>query len=194
MMADVEALVVLLSNGQADLLAFPLLYQDVINVLGGDDWLTTAVPITFTEGVSTVNLPDTLLNIMTIVFDDTVLSDLGLRELETLSNGSWRNERGRPLAFTRETETVRSIEVWRTPNTVPTPIIPVHGLPVGEDYEPGNGISIHSEYRVNATPYLTLPIALAVLAREYARESPHTDTAFAGLCDALADMIFEGLK
>ena len=192
--SDVQNLVVLLSNGQADLTLFPKLYDDAIAGLGDDDWLTNAVPITFTEGSNAVNLPNNLLDILAVIYDDTVLSDLSLRELEALSNGNWRNAKGKPIAFTRESETVKSIETYPTPTQTSPLIIPVHGLPVGEDYQPGNGISIHSEWRKDAMPYLTLPLALKVLAREYYRESPHTDFAFAGLCDGLGTMILEALK
>lgn len=192
--ADVQGLVSLLSNGQYDASLFPLLYADVINELGGDDWLTTAVPITFTEGSTVVDLPPTLLNIIAIIYDNTNLSDLTLRELEALSNGSWRNVQGFPVAYTRESETVKSIEVYPTPTQTSPPIIPVHGLPVGEDYNPGNAISIHSESRRDAMPYLTLPLALKVLAREYNRVSPHTDVVFGTLCDQLGTLILGWLK
>lgn len=192
--ADVQNLVSLLSNGQYDATLFDGLYTDVINDLGPMNWLTVAVPITFTEGSSTVQLPDTLLNILTIIHDDTVLSDLTLRELEALSNGNWRAEKGNVLAFTRESENVKAIEVYKTPTQTSPLIIPVHGLPTGEDYTPGNGISIHSEFRNDAMPYLTIPLALQVLAREYYRVSKHTDFAFAGLCDGLATMLMEQLK
>src|SRR5271154_2534968 len=192
--SDVQVLVGLLSNNQYDQLVFPQLYDDVIHVLGTSDWLTTAVPIAFTEGSNSVNLPNNLLNIIQIIYDNTVMSDLTLRELESLSNGNWRAEQGQPIAYTRESEQVKSIEVWKTPIQTSPLIIPVHGLPVGEDYQPGNGISIHSEYRKDAMDYLTIPIALKVLAREYNRESPHQDFAFAGLCEALGDMILGFLK
>ena len=192
--ADVQNLVSLLSNGQYDATLFDGLYNDTINDLGGDDWLTVAVPITFTEGSTAVNLPDTLLNILTIIHDDTVLSDLTLRELEALSNGNWRAEKGVVVAYTRESETVKTIEVYKTPTQTSPLIVPVHGLPTGEDYNPGNGISIHSEFRQDAMPYLTIPLALLVLAREYYRQSPHIDFAFAGLCEGLGRMLLEALK
>jgi hypothetical protein len=190
---DVQNLVTLLSNGQADQSLFPSLYADVINALD-TNWLTVAVPIAFTEGSTEVQLPPNLLNIISILYDDTVLSDLTLRELEALSNGSWRNEQGSVIAYTRESEAVKSIEVWKTPTHTSPLIIPVHGLPVGEDYQPGNGISIHSESRTDAMPYLTLPLALRVLAREHWRESPHTAISFATIFDISATMLLEMLK
>lgn len=190
---DVEGLVTLLSNGQANLNVFPLLYADVVSTLGADLWHTAAVPIKFTAGQTLVNLPNNLLDLLQVIYDDTVLSELNLRDLANLRNG-WRNAPGNPVGFTREAEQVKTIEVYPVPLTTSPPIIPVHGLPVGQDYAPGNGISIHSEWRQNVLPYLTLPVALAVLAREYMRESPHTDMNFAMLCKQLSDMLFEGLR
>lgn len=193
MKADVQALVVLLSNGQADLTLFDKLYSDVITTLGPANWLTTAVPITYTAKTSTVPLPPNLLNLICLIYDDTVLSSLSLRELETLNPG-WRNVVGSPIAYTVESETVKTVEVYPIPYSTSPPIIPVHGLPTGQDYAPGNGISIHSELRDDAMPYLTVPIALKVLSREYVRESPHMDVAFAGLCEQLGMLLLKLLS
>lgn len=193
MKADVQALVALLSNGQYDATLFDKLYSDVITTLGPANWLTTAVPITYTANTSTVPLPANLLNLICLIYDDTVLSGLSLRELETLNPG-WRNVVGSPIAYTIESETVKTVEVYPIPYSTSPPIIPVHGLPTGQDYAPGNGISIHSELRDDAMPYLTLPIALKVLSREYVRESDHMDTAFAGLCEQLGILLLKLLS
>ena len=190
---DVRNLVVLLSNGQADLSLFPKFFNGAMAQLGGSNWHTTAVPIKFPAGQTTVTLPSTLLNLISVVYDDTVLSELMLRELEALTTG-WRNTSGSPVAFTTETVTAKTIEVFPAPFETSPLIIPVHGLPTGEDYVPGNGISIHSEFRTDPRPILTLPIALLVLAREYARESDHQDFAFASACKALGDLLLGMLK
>lgn len=186
---DVQSLVTLLSNGQADLsVCFPTLYLDAIDGLGNQDWLTAAVPITFTENNSSVDLPANLLNIIKLIYDDTVLSDLTLRELESI-NPKWRVVKGKPIAFTRETESAKVIEVFPIPVATSPPIVPVHGLPTGLDYSPGNGICIQSERRNDAPAYLNLPLALLVLQREYARESDHVDAAFAMACGQLAQLL-----
>jgi len=186
--ADVQALVALLSNGQADMVLFDGIYADVINTLGSGRWHTTATPLTFVNRQSLVNLPASLLDILAVIYDDTVLSDLELRELESL-NRAWRNQLGNPVAYTRQSETAKTIEVFPVPAQVPVPIIPVHGLPTGEDYQPGNGICIYSENRTDALAYLTIPVALKVLAREYMRESDHVDFAFAKLCEQACDLL-----
>lgn len=191
--ADVAALVSLLSNGQADTTLLPLFYNDVMNQLGPQDWHTNAVPVTFAENTSTVNLPSTLLDLLQLVYDDTVLSELSYRELEALNPG-WRNVKGTPRAYTTEAETVKTVEVFPVPTQTSPPIIPVHGQPTGQDYAPGNGIVFMAEYRTAELPYITLPFALKVLAREYVRESDHQDVAYATLCDNFATMLLEMLR
>lgn len=190
---DVLNLVTLLSNGQADLTLFPKFYADVVSVLGSGLWHTTAVPITVTEGQATVNLPPNLLNLLQVIYDDTVLSRLELRELANLRFG-WRNVPGQPVGYTIEAEQIKTIEVYPVPTQTSPQIVPVHGLATGLDYVPGNGISIHSEWRQNVLPYLTLPVALACLAREYQRESDHQDFSFAGLCTQLSQLLFKMLE
>ncbi len=189
---DVYNLVLLLSNNQADVTLVQGFYDAVVDSLGPSLWHTNAVPITFTEKTSTVNLPANLLQIIQIIYDDTVLTPLDLRELESIKWG-WRNAAGSPVAFTAEAENVKTIEVFPIPVLTSPAIVPVHGLPTGEDYKPGNGISIHSETRADVLDYLTLPVALKVLTREYLRESIHKDFAFGMLCDALGGMLLKML-
>ena len=190
---DVQSLVALISNGQYDPTLFQGFFNSEMTRIGAADWHTTAVPITFTAGQPTVQLPTTLLNLITVIYDKTVLSELTLRELEALTTG-WRNWPGAPIAYTTETETSKTIAVAPIPSLTSPLIIPVHGLPTGRDYQPGNGISIHSESRDDPLDYLTLPFALAILWREYVRESDHQDFAFAAACKQLSDTLYGMLK
>ena len=190
---DVQSLVALISNGQYDPTLFQGFFNSEMTRIGAADWHTTAVPITFTAGQPTVQLPDTLLNLITVIYDKTVLSELTLRELEALTTG-WRNWPGVPIAYTTETETSKTIAVAPVPVSTSPQIVPVHGLPTGRDYQPGNGISIHSASRPDPLEYLTLPFALAILWREYVRESDHQDFAFAAACKQLSDTLYGMLK
>lgn len=190
---DVLALVATLSANQADPTTSLGYYLDEVEDLGSANWHTTAQPVTVTAGSDAVTLPDTMLNLLSFIYDDDVLEDVGLRELESLRIG-WRNEPGRPIAFTRQGTTAKTLELFPVPNLTPTPIIPLHGLPTGEDYEPGNAIAIVSEFRADALEYLTLPLALRVLYREYSRTSDHTDVNFAELCKQAADVLLGLLR
>ena len=191
--AAVEALCTLLSNGQFDTTLFAGFFNFTMARSEVARFHTTATPITFTEKQTTVNLPAPLLSLITLIYDDTVLSDLELRELESLNPG-WRNTVGSPIAFTRQAETVKTVEVFPAPFKTSPPIIPVHGLPTGRDYTPGNGIAIYEELRADCLEYLILPIALLVLEREYIRESSHQDFAFGVACGQLGAELLKMLS
>ena len=189
MKSDVLALVALLSNGQADPTLASSFYDDAVSRLGGALWHTTATPLIISSGQATVNFPASLLSLLQVIYDDDVLSQLNLNELKGLKT-SWRNQPGRPVAFTLDAETAKSAELFPVPNVTPTPIIPVHGLPAGQDYAPGNALAIYSQQVTDVLVYLNLPVALKILEREYSRESNHTDLNFAGFAGMLGDYLF----
>ena len=110
--ASVEALCTLLSNGQFDTTLFNGYFGFVMSRPEIARFHTTATPITLTEKQTTVNLPATVLNLYTLIYDDTVLSDLELRELESLNPG-WRNTVGSPIAFTRQADGVAPAGIQR---------------------------------------------------------------------------------
>lgn len=170
---DVQNLVILLSNNQADQSLFTQLYDDVMAMLGPGNWHSIAVPVTYTANTTTVNLPSNLLNIIEETYDGTVLSDLNLREMESLKVG-WRSGTGTPIAFTRESETVKTMEVFPPPFQTTTSAL---------------SLSIHSELRTIELPYLTLYMALKIMEREYDRESDHADPMVAEACHTLADTL-----
>ena len=172
---DVQTLVNLISNGQYDTTLFDGFYQDVMNDLGLANWHTTTATISVAAGSDSIALPSTLLNLLMLIYDGDVMSDLSLRELESLDYG-WRNAKGRPIAYTRQSETAKSVEIY------PTPTLTL------------NATSIHSEYRTDCLPYLDIPIALKILQREYARESDHNDLELAGYAGAMADTLLELMK
>jgi hypothetical protein len=186
---DCATLVQLLSNGQADPTLFNNFYSEIMALREIARFHTIAVPITFTARTSVVILPPPVINLLTLIYNDTVLSDLGLRELESMNPG-WRNTVGSPYAFTRQAENSKQVEVYPVPYQTSPPIIPIHGLPTGRDYTPGNGIAVYMEIRAgDCLPYLVLPVALYVLEREYLRESDHMDLAFAGMCKEIGKQL-----
>lgn len=191
--ADTQALYSLLSNNQADTTLFNGYYSYIMASARIAMFHTTAVPVTFTKQQSTVTLPSNLINLLTLIYDDTVLSDLTLREVESIRQG-WRVSIGSPIAYTRQAENVKTVEVFPIPFETSPPIIPVHGLPTGRDYAPGNGICIYAEQRSgDCLPYLVLPIALLCLEREYVRASDHMDVAFGMMCGMVGRMLVDEL-
>lgn len=100
-----------------------------------------------------------------------------MREAEEIgAGGGWRNTRGQPRGFTRQSENVKTVEV----------------LPPSD--QPNTGLVIYAQARTAELPYLTLAMALKILAREYVRESDHFDRAFAKLCDDLGSLLLSLLR
>lgn len=174
---DVQTLVNLLSNNQSDTTLFAMFYADVVNTLGPGNWHTTTASISYAAGSTSVSLPATLLNLLFLTYQGTVLSNLSLRELEALNPG-WRNVSGAPYAYTDESSNVKSVEVF------PRPAAASNG-----SYD----LAIYSESRTDILPYLVLPVALLVLSRDYMRESPYQDIAMGMLCRTLGNLLLEYL-
>jgi hypothetical protein len=168
--SQVQTLVNLLSNNQADANLFADFYNDIMETLGPAHWHTNTALIATTPENSLLTLPASLLDLIQLIYDNTTLSELNLREVEEIATG-WRNMKGRPVAYTRQSENVKTVELLPPPD------------------ESVNVTSIHAETRSAELSYLTLPFALKILAREYVRESDHFDRAFAKICDEFADLL-----
>ena len=72
------------------------------------------------------------------------------------------------------------------PTDLLSPVIPLHGAPFGLDYPVDTLAVLASQRRTDLPDWMDLPLALAVVAREYARSSPHMDKVFAGAARQLA--------
>lgn len=174
---DCQALVNLISNGQADPTLFPLQYQDVMATLGLRRWHTTATQITVTENTPFVQLTSDILNLIALIYDGRFLSLLELREVETLNPG-WRNVTGTPIAYIEQAEAAQTVELYPAPYTTSPPEV----------------TAIYAQNRSDSLLILTLPIALLVLKDEFSRQSDHVDLPFADLCGALGNMLLKMLE
>lgn len=175
--ADVQTLVNLLSNGQADTGIFASLYSDVVNTLGPRRWHTTTATVSVTKGTPLITLPSSLLNLIKIIYDGKACSLLELREVEVLNSG-WRNAVGYPIAYIEQAESAQTVELYPAPYT----------------NSPPSATAIYVENRTNVLPILTLPVALLVLQREFVRESDHTDVQFGNLCGMLGQLLLQMLE
>ena len=175
--ADVQALVALLSNGQADTNLFALQYSDIVNTLGPMRWHTTTASVNLTEGNNTAIFSPSMLNLLALLYDGRSLSRMELRELEVINSG-WRNAVGTPRAYVLEAEAALTAELYPAPYTT----------------SPPTATAIHVENRTNVLPVLTLPVALLVLQREFVRESDHVDVEFGNMCGMLGQMLLEMLS
>lgn len=174
---DVLGLVSTLSGGQADATLAAQFYGEIVDSWGAANYLSNATLITQTA-TEEFTLPAPVRNVMGVIFDDSELGYLSLRELEAL-DPLWRNTKGpKPVAWTSEGESAKTLALY------PTPVVAAAAPggvpdPLGTDYPPYSIVLIHSESRTNVPVYFELPLALLILEREYARESDHADIELA---------------
>ena len=201
--ADVLQRVDDLSVSQADQTAAGKLYDEAVFDLGRQDWLTNVAVLFSSNGVGTYTPPSQAIRILGIFFEDTFMSSVGIRELDSINRG-WRDELGFPIAMVVDRETGKDFRLYPKPD-VTTPagsgsqqlglmtlgegqlggLVPLDGS------FPSYGISIfYTEKREDVLSYMELPVALAVLVREFSRESDHKDATFAGLCIEMAAHLF----
>jgi hypothetical protein len=179
--------------GLADVTSIDRYYDDVVFQLGAQPWLTESTLVAVDEDTATYSLPDKAVRLLHLFYDDAHLME---ESLDTLSwqHPDWRDQRGRPLGYTRLGETARTIRLWPTPDVSSKDFIFLMGAPFGRDFPEYAVVMLHTEVRDDLPAWLELPVALRVLAREFSQESDHRDTTFAEAATRLADTFMEMLK
>ena len=188
--ASVLALAQQLANRQADATNLDQLYDNLVQDVAQAVLFNRVVSTPATAGTGTYNLEAILgvSEILGLFYDDDMLSLLSLRELEATSP-DWRAAQGRPVGYTREDLSHNVIRLYPVPVTASDPVIPAHGAPFGLDYPRDTIAMLGSFPRRDMPVWLDLPLALLLLAKEYARDSPHIDLAFSEACKQLGDLV-----
>jgi len=163
-------------------------YADIATDLGHQGLFTTwqLVPAVARQGSYSVDAA--IVEILGVFYDDVLLSRVTLRELEAHAP-HWRDLVGAPIAYTTEQLDRHEIRLFPSPESSADPEIFVHGAPFGLDYPRGTIAVIASDLRVDYPTWIDLPYSLAVLAREFRRDSDHRNVAFADASQALGGLL-----
>src|SRR6185437_5855249 len=163
--ADVLNLVSTLSNGEASAVTAASFYSEIVQQWGDAEMrLTNATMVQLpapTVAQGELTLPSTVLALYGLVWDDTMLGELSLRDVEVL-DPEWRNRTGSPTAYIEEGESVKTLNIYPSPFTASTGPGGVPD-PLGADYPPYNVVLFHTETRRDVMYYLELPLALLIL-------------------------------
>jgi len=189
MKADVLALVSTLSMGLADATLADRYYTDIIRLLGQREWLTQATLLPVTGGTASYSLPDIAVRLLAVFYDDRLLPQSSILEMQAV-DPHWRDRLGTPIVHVVEDETTGDFVLYPIPAFNSKDFIFIFGAPFGLDYPEYAVAIIHTETREDVPAYMELPIALAVCAREFERESDHRDAIFAVACRKLSDLLF----
>ncbi|MEE9586071.1 MAG: hypothetical protein V3W09_04140 [Nitrososphaerales archaeon] len=179
-----------LSRDQADSTLTGRMYDDLVRELGRTRTIVRASLIETVAGTAVYAQPTTSIERLATFHDTSILDELSLQELESL-NHQWKDEKGPPIALTTEELAEKSFRVFPVPETG-------SGTVAGGDFGTGfivNALSsIHTNFEADLPEWIELPLAFAILAMEFSRESDHRDIDFANFCAGFADFLFEMVK
>lgn len=187
--AHVLHLAAVLANQQASPLALERYYDDVVTDLAqAAMWMVLEVVPT-TPGRAIYDRPARVADLVTVFYDDTMLSLATHREMDAVSP-DWRLHTGRPTAYLFEDVSYDMFQVYPIPvDGGETATVPVHGAPFGLDYPVGSLALLATAKVADMPVWMDLPLALSLLVREYSRPSPHMDPGFAEGCKSLGTLL-----
>jgi hypothetical protein len=180
-----------LSSNLADDQQIERYYDEVVLDLGKLPILVKATIIAVGPDASgpPYDLPEEVIEPLQWYYDDTMLPVATSLELQQF-NLDHQALKGKPLVVDLDME-----QSTRQFSLVPDPTVPSEapnfffGRPFGVDYPHHAVVLIHTENKAHVPRWLELPVALFILAREFSRESNHTDLAFAAQCARLAQAL-----
>jgi hypothetical protein len=186
--ADVLQLVDEMALNQVDATIIEGYYADAIVELAVLGFFSTITLIEVTKDQGVYAFPEKSTNIVEAFYDDTILYRETVNGLQA-EVPNWRDASGRPVAFTSESETARTLRLYPVPDLPSRDFSFLLGSPMGTDFPEYAIGAILNETVTDAQDYLDLVLAFLILSKEYKRESDHTDFRFADLCAQFADFI-----
>lgn len=133
-------------------------------------------------------MPDTEGKRYMLFYDDIQLSMSTIPDLVAV-NPDWRDEVGRPDAYVIQDESEHDVLLYPVPDVNSKDFVFLLGSPMGRDF-PDRALGVvMGERRDDLPSWMDVPLALAVLAREYERESDHRDVAFAAACRQMSSTL-----
>ena len=189
--ADVLTLVSTLSDSVADTTQITNYYNDVVfemaqGVFPGPS-LTGAAFVEVVAGTANYAFPVDAVRVLLLNYDTTDLPKEGERGA-TLFNKDWRADQGRPAAFIVTDENRRTVSLVPVPDTDGQAVGVL--TPFSATFPAENLTFIYTEERDDVHLDEELPLALEILAREFARDSNHHDAQASDFAKKLAGLLF----
>lgn len=175
-----------LSVGLADAAQSEYFYDQILYELHHQVLFTECSLVAATAETASYTLPTTAVRQLMFFWDTQQLDELTIEEAEAIFGLTWRDLIGPPEAYVLERETDRTFRLVPTPDTSSKDFSFMFGLPLGVDF-PEYAISVvHTNYSADVHVLFDFPLAFAVLAREFLRESDHQDVDFAEACQMVS--------
>lgn len=169
---------------RADSASISQYYDEILFELGRANQTVQVALVETTAETATYNAPDDTIEILSVLYDDMQLYEAGIRDIEAHST-AWRDEVGIPSDYVTEFETDNAFRLYPAPEAPGKPFIWT-GAPFGWDFPEYAATIIYQQKKDDLAEYFDLYLAMAVIEREFSRESDHRDLPLAKLCGQLA--------
>lgn len=163
-------------------------YDDVLLALDPTELLVAMTMQEHDAGNNTFRVPHPAIRLLGVWYGEHELAMTTAQQLEA-TQWDWRTREGTPHAAVTETEGDRMFRLFPSPDAQSQEFSFVHGLPFGVDFPGYCVIAAYTEVRDEIPNWLDLPVALAVLARAFAREERYRDPTFASIVRKLSERI-----
>jgi len=138
------------------------------------------------SGVFVYDWPEDCIRILTAFYANKELTRAPVHQLD-LQQRDWRSETGIPVHYVLNHEAERTVRLY------PIPLLDGDPVPFptdfGSSYPDGNLVLLYVTDNLDVPDWLDLPIACAILAKEFSRESSHCDKKAAELYLRLATVL-----
>lgn len=176
--ADVLALAQFYANDLADDSALDRFLDDVIFEQGRDAIMMGVSLVAVDAAGNPYDYPVGAIELFDVFYDGKVLSAERQETVEVLSR-TWQSAEGTPIAWVKENEEKAQFRLYPKPTATTGNFSFPNAEPFGVDLPDNAIVVLHSEYRENILPWMEDWIALEIAAREFMRESDHTDEILA---------------
>ena len=192
--ADIIAFAQVLAAGLADEVQLDRFLDDAIRELGhSTDHLSNLSLVTGVAAQSVYSAPAPAVRVLAVYYGQSELYAETYAGLASAAGQDWRATTGEPVSYTTIDTDDRSVRLFPVPVLPGESFVPLSGL-FGAAYPDYNVFFAHTEERTEVPEYLELYLALAILAREFARDSTHQDYAFAGAAKMLASIALAAVQ
>lgn len=174
--ADILALAQTLGLASLDPVMLDRYYTEALVALGETDVQLDVRLIPVIAGQPRYRVSDTapdVIHIGAVFFGPRELTEATLASMEGASR-FWQTLTGTPRAFVTEHEDHHVVRLVPTPDASSVPAV-LAPDPFGLNYPPDYLVALIGDDDESAAPWLDLPLALSIMARELARSSSHRD-------------------
>src|SRR5512139_2792620 len=169
-----------LACNRADAGAISVYYdEEVIRIAKELKHLVTSAIIPVVNGTEEYEIPEEIIEPIGFYYDGKMLFQEDLMTVHSAYGSSWRTLVGTPRVYIRDEQDARTIRLVPIPDRSMDQSVPIVFYdPFGMDLPSGALVVIGTQDNGELQEWLRLPVAFAVLTREFARESHHQDDKY----------------